>query len=138
MRIEAAIAARVATGIPIVENLGTHSNTSCPECGGGLWEMVSDEVVRYPCYTGHVFTQNELLLRHTESLEATFWVALRMLEERKSLLSKMADEEERKGWRAGAVIKKERVAKLDVHIKRLKEILITSKQQDLTDVVSAA
>ena len=134
VKAEAAIAQRVATGINHVEELGEKSNYVCPDCGGAMWEMLGDDMVRYRCYTGHVFNQNELLLRQSEALENTLWSALRMLEERKNLLLKMADEEQRKGWMKGATSKKARATELDVHVKKLKDILIESKKRIQDDV----
>lgn len=129
VKAEAQIAERVAVGIDNIKDLGARSYYSCPDCGGGLWEIVKDGIVRYRCYTGHVFAENELLLRQTENLENTLWVALRMIEERKQLLQKMANEEEQKGWMRSAIGKKERAAELQEHISRLKEILFEAKKE---------
>lgn len=136
VKAEAAIATRMATGMSNIEKLGPQSNFVCPDCGGGMWEVVGDSVVRYRCYTGHVFTQDELLVRQSEALENTLWVALRMLEERKILLQKMSAEERSKGWVNSAASKEQRIAELQVHIQRLKEILVDGKfqkQQDLKE-----
>ncbi|HEU4633621.1 MAG TPA: chemotaxis protein CheB [Flavisolibacter sp.] len=130
VKAEAQIAERVAVGIDNIKDLGNRSYYSCPDCGGGLWEMVNDNIVRYRCFTGHVFTENELLLRQSETLENTLWVALRMIEERKQLLHKMALEEERKGWMLSAEGKKERAAELQEHISRLKDILFEAKNKN--------
>lgn len=138
VKAEAVIAARMATGVAEVEKLGERSIVSCPDCGGGLWEMVGDGVVRYRCYTGHVYTRNELLARHSESLENTLWVALRMLEERKNLLTKMSEEEARKGWQLGAAMKTKRAEELEVHVDKLKEVLFASKRENEADVSPAA
>ncbi|MDB5206879.1 MAG: hypothetical protein JWR72_1954 [Flavisolibacter sp.] len=124
---EAQIAERVVTSIEGLKELGEHSLYSCPDCSGGLWEIVSGGVVRYRCHTGHVYTQNELLLKQSEALEDTLWVALRMLEERKHLLDKMAKEEGSKGWMRMATQKTERAAELEVHIDRLKDVLFHTK-----------
>ena len=124
---EAAIAQRVVTSIEGLKELGQHSLYSCPDCGGGLWEIISGGITRYRCHTGHVYTENELLLKQSEALEDTLWIALRMLEERKALLDKMAKEEGGKGWTRMAAQKTERSAELDVHIERLKQILFHTK-----------
>jgi two-component system chemotaxis response regulator CheB len=89
--------------------------------------MVNDSVVRYRCHTGHVYNQKELLIRQSDALENTLWTALRMMEERKNLLDKMAREEKRKGWKTTAENKEERARDLNLHIERLKEILYESK-----------
>ena len=126
---EAAIAERVAIGIEDVAALGGEKSLySCPDCGGGLWEIKQGNITRYRCHTGHMYTQNELLFRQREELETTLWVAMRMLEERRNLLQKMAGEEESKGWLRNAENKKERAHDLQTHIERLKQILFEDKK----------
>ncbi|HYH16534.1 MAG TPA: hypothetical protein VD794_14995, partial [Flavisolibacter sp.] len=92
-----------------------------------LWEMKDDGLVRYRCHTGHVFNEEELLFRQTKALEDTFWIALRMMEERRSLLAKMAAEEKGKGWLRSAQQKQERVNELEVHVERLKQLLFSEQ-----------
>jgi two-component system, chemotaxis family, protein-glutamate methylesterase/glutaminase len=127
VKAEAAIAEKAAIGIDNVSQLGERSVFICPDCGGGLWEMVNDNVVRYRCHTGHVYNEGELLIRQSEGLENTLWTALRMMEERKMLLDKMAREENSKGWELTAKSKEKRAADLQSHIGRLREILFESK-----------
>lgn len=124
---EAQIAEKAASGISNVEELGERSELSCPDCGGGLWRMVQDDIARYRCYTGHVYNSDELLIKQTENLENTLWVALRMMEERKVLLKKMAEEEERKGWLRSATHRREREKELQSHVERLKQLLFDTK-----------
>jgi len=120
---EAAIAERVAMNIDALKELGEKSLYSCPDCGGGLWEIKGEDSVRYRCHTGHVYTENELELRQKHALENTMWIALRMMEERRNLLKKMAEEERSKGWVRSAENKLERSVDLESHIERLKKIL---------------
>jgi len=120
---EAEIAERVVIGIENMEALGERSAYSCPDCGGGLWEIKEGGLTRFRCYTGHMYTADELQESKRRELENTFWVALRILEERRNLLSKMAEEEKSKGWEHSARHKAERADELEVHIERIKEIL---------------
>lgn len=124
---EARIAERVVTSLDAMKELGEKSVYSCPECSGGLWEMKQGNMVRYRCHVGHAYTHNELLLRQSEALEDTLWVALRMLEERKNLLDKMAVEESSKGWQRMATHRTQRAGELQVHIERLKDVLFQTK-----------
>ena len=128
VKAEAEIAEKAAIGIENVEALGERSELSCPDCGGGLWKMVQDDIARYRCYTGHVYNSSELLLKQSEQLENTLWVALRMMEERRNLLKKMSEEEEGKGWIRSAGHRKEREKELQGHIEKLKQLLFDSKQ----------
>jgi two-component system chemotaxis response regulator CheB len=123
----AEIAERMSVGRDVAE-IGERSIFICPDCGGDLWEMVNDHGVRYRCHTGHVYNASELLIRQSEGLENTLWTALRMMEERKKLLDKMAREENSKGWKSSAANKQERAGGPQTHIERLKQILIEAKK----------
>ena len=124
---EADIAERVAIGINEVESLdGDISAFTCPDCGGALWELKEGAMVRYRCHTGHMYSQDELLESKRKHLENTFWVALRIMEERRSLLNKMAEEERSKGWVKSSGNKQKRADELETHIRRLKELLFNS------------
>ncbi|MEI6945968.1 chemotaxis protein CheB [Paraflavisolibacter sp. H34] len=129
---EAAIAERVALGMDTIKDLGEKSGFVCPDCGGGLWEIKEGNITRYRCYTGHAYTQAELLLKQNEALEETLWVALRMMEERKSLLEKMSAEEHSKGWSKTAAQKSSRAVSLELHIDRLKQLLFDTKGMEET------
>ncbi|PSF37849.1 chemotaxis protein CheB [Aphanothece hegewaldii CCALA 016] len=71
---------------------GTPSPFACPECGGVLWEIVDDKLVRYRCRTGHAFSPHTLINSQSEQLEEAFWTALRALEEKAALTVKMAQQ----------------------------------------------
>jgi two-component system, chemotaxis family, protein-glutamate methylesterase/glutaminase len=124
---ENSIAERIASAIKEVKSVGEKSEYICPDCGGGLWQIVNGNIVRFRCHTGHVFDQNELLIRQSESLENTLWTALRMMEERKLLLERMASQEKSKGWKRTAVDKEDRATDLQEHIERLKQILFSTQ-----------
>jgi two-component system chemotaxis response regulator CheB len=130
IRIEAAIAERVAIGVDLMGPLGEKSIFTCPDCGGSLWEIDEGKLPRYRCHIGHAFTEKELQLRQNETLESTLWVALRMMEERRQLLLKMAGEEKSKGWERSACNKAKRALELKVHIDRLKQLLFDTQKEN--------
>jgi two-component system chemotaxis response regulator CheB len=66
------------------------SSTTCPECGGSLWERRDDKVLRYQCHVGHSYTIETLMSEKGEQLEAILWTALRALEENANLRHRMA------------------------------------------------
>ncbi|MDB5131310.1 MAG: Protein-glutamate methylesterase [Mucilaginibacter sp.] len=123
VRIEAEITERMVSSMDELKKIGTHSNFSCPDCGGGLWKMSSDGVHRYRCYTGHVYTERLLNDKQREELEASLWVSIRILEERKNLLTIMAGHELEAGHTPESVETKKRAGEVDVHINRLKSVL---------------
>jgi two-component system, chemotaxis family, protein-glutamate methylesterase/glutaminase len=127
---EAEMAERASTSIGKVKEIGVKSIFVCPDCGGGLWHMKDDGIERYRCHVGHVYSERDLNTKQGEALEATLWVALRMMEERNSLLEKMANDERKKGLNTLAASKDERRADLQKHIDNLKEILFSEHRQE--------
>jgi two-component system chemotaxis response regulator CheB len=74
-----------------IEKSGRHpSPYACPECGGVLWEENSDELFGYRCRVGHVYSYDSLLDEQTLNIEKALWAGLRALEEKQSLLRRMA------------------------------------------------
>jgi two-component system, chemotaxis family, protein-glutamate methylesterase/glutaminase len=64
---------------------------TCPDCGGVLWEREEEGVTSYVCQTGHRYSADSLLEGQAREVEAAMWAALRALEERASLTSRLAD-----------------------------------------------
>jgi two-component system chemotaxis response regulator CheB len=120
--IEARIAERVLSDLPSVNALGDLVPFNCPNCGGVLWKTGEGLSLRYRCHTGHAYTAAALLAEQTNKIEETMWVALRMFEERKNLLTTIANETSGASARSAA----ERAADSNEHINRIKAILKSS------------
>jgi two-component system, chemotaxis family, protein-glutamate methylesterase/glutaminase len=120
--IEARIAEHVLSDVASVEALGHQVPFNCPGCGGVLWQVDGDDHLRYRCHTGHSFTSTVLLAEQTVKIEETLWVALRMFEERKNLLTNMAAS----GARGASKSLAERASESQVHIDRIRAILLSS------------
>jgi two-component system chemotaxis response regulator CheB len=95
---EARLAELVASRIDHMQDTShAHTVYTCPDCGGGLWEIKEGKLIRYRCHIGHTFTERELITGHGEKIEETLWVALRMMEEKRHLLYRIADRETAQG-----------------------------------------
>ncbi len=70
---------------------GVPSQFACPECGGVLWEMDGEEILRFRCRVGHAYTANSLGVEQGEAVEGALWAAMRALEEGASLARRMAE-----------------------------------------------
>ncbi|HYF31510.1 MAG TPA: chemotaxis protein CheB [Chitinophagaceae bacterium] len=123
LRIEAEISQRVAIGIDVVSNLGEQSVYTCPDCGGGLWRIMNNSTDRYRCYTGHLFSERDLVIKQADQIEGTFWVALRMMEERRNLLIKMEMDARQRGFNRIALEHHSKLKDLEEHITKLKDLL---------------
>lgn len=117
--IEARIAERVLSDLPSVEAVGEQVPFNCPGCGGVLWEVAKGGALRYRCHTGHSFTSDVLLAEQTAKIEETLWIALRMFEERRNLLTTMSASGSR-GFSSSA---RERAQQSEVHINRIRAML---------------
>ncbi|GAB3290305.1 chemotaxis protein CheB [Hymenobacter tenuis] len=124
--IEASIAERVMGTTEEVTKIGHQIPLTCPDCGGALWELNQGKMLRYRCHTGHSFTADSLLKESQQSLEETLWVALRMMEERKILLTSMAV----RGEGYWSVQQEEKLEEVKKHINRLREFLVNGQKYE--------
>lgn len=128
--IEAKIAERVLSDLESVNQVGDQVPFNCPGCGGVLWKVEKDSDSRYRCHTGHAYTAASLLAEQTKKIEETMWTALRMFEERKNLLTTMAQEKKGVGSKSAS----ERAEMSQVHIDRIRAILKTANNESGDDM----
>jgi len=69
---------------------GTPSQFACPDCGGVLWEMNGEEILRFRCRVGHAYTAESLSASQNDGVESALWAAMRALEEGASLARQLA------------------------------------------------
>lgn len=71
---------------------GTASGLTCPDCGGSLFELHERKnLLQYRCRVGHAFSAESLVAGKFKAQEQALWAAIRSLEERAELMSKMAN-----------------------------------------------
>ena len=70
---------------------GTPSVYSCPECGGVLWEIQDNGLLRFRCRVGHAFSIESIQEEQADALEEALWVALKIVEEKISLTHRLLD-----------------------------------------------
>ncbi|MEO5599646.1 MAG: chemotaxis protein CheB [Cyclobacteriaceae bacterium] len=130
--IESEIAERVVIDYVNVRRLGENSIYACPDCGGGLWSINKENgnVDRYRCHIGHSYSEKDLVHKQMEIMESTLWIALRIMEERKTLLSKMENDNSKSGLTRISSEYRQKKEDLQVHIERLKEVVFATQNQD--------
>lgn len=127
--LETQIDQRVSTRIDNLARL-EKVDINCPDCGGGLYITQKDHPAHYRCHVGHSYTDRELLIRVSEVMENTFWTSLRMMEERRTLLLRLHEKDQERGYRSTAQGHLERAREMEVHIENLKQILFTATGVD--------
>jgi two-component system chemotaxis response regulator CheB len=85
---------------------GNHNGSvtmfTCPDCGGVLWELGENEVLRFRCHVGHAYSADALNVEHGELLEDALWNAVRVLEESASLARRLAHRADTAGQKVSA------------------------------------
>jgi two-component system chemotaxis response regulator CheB len=72
------------------DHRGMPAPFSCPDCGGTLWELDDDDVLRFRCRVGHGWTAESLLSAKDGVVEESLWAAVRALEEQADLFGRMS------------------------------------------------
>ena len=129
IRTEARIAERVLSDVAQVNGLGNQVPYNCPNCGGVLWEIDTPGEKRYRCHTGHSYTGPALLASQSEKIEEMLWIALRMFEERKNLLTSMVKTAVHRSLKSATV---QRLGETEAYISRIRGMLL-SPQSDSAD-----
>lgn len=99
--LEVEIAAGSRLGAETLREIADPSPISCPECHGVLSEMRDGSPLRYRCQIGHAYTAEVLATRNKEVDEA-MRIALRVMEERVTLVTRMAEDARKTGRQAVA------------------------------------
>lgn len=111
-------------------NGGRPSGFTCPDCGGGLWETQSDDLVRLRCRTGHAFSPESLVTSQAQALEAALWAAVRSLEETASLARRMESRMGDKGLATAQRRYHGRAAEAERHSLALRRVLADLGEAD--------
>jgi two-component system chemotaxis response regulator CheB len=106
-----------------LEQIGTLSSLTCPQCNGALWEIQAKGPIRYRCHTGHAFTASVLEALQSEAVEDAIWGAMRALHEQERLFSKLAEKELRFGHHAGAAEYQAMAAQARAHSQALRDVV---------------
>jgi len=129
--IESEIAERVVIDYDNVAKLGVKSIYACPDCGGGLWNISKENGPdRYRCHIGHSYSEGDLEHKQVKIMENTLWIALRIMEERKTLLNKMEIDHSKRGLASISASYRTKKDEIQIHIDRLKEVVFATQKQD--------
>nr|WP_290225208.1 chemotaxis protein CheB [Trichocoleus desertorum] len=86
---EAEVVAEDKAALERGEYAGRSSAVTCPECGGVLWELRNDNLVRFRCHVGHAYSLDSLVSEQADMVEQALWCAVRALEEKAALARRM-------------------------------------------------
>ena len=101
LRLEVEIASGRRLDSEHLRELGQPSALSCPECQGVLSEIRGSRPLRFRCQIGHGYTA-EALASQIDEVDEAVRVAMRIMEERVTLVMRMAEDARESGRRAVA------------------------------------
>lgn len=109
-----ALEVQIAAGRPstteMIAQIAVPVPLSCPSCSGVLSEIAEPSRLRFRCQIGHGYTADALGKEQEAAIAEAVGVALRVLEERHTLLVKMAADAKRRRQDGSAQQYKERAA----------------------------
>jgi two-component system chemotaxis response regulator CheB len=101
---------------------------TCPECGGAIWELPEGNLIHYRCHIGHVFSAESFLAEQSAALETALWSAVRALEERASLLRRMARRFQQAGSRYSGDKFAEQSQEAEQNAEVIRQVLVNGKE----------
>lgn len=92
IRLEVDIAAGERVDSEIMRQIADPAAMTCPACGGIMSAVRHSKPLRFRCQVGHAMTADVLAKEQENSVDEALRVALRIIEERAELVSRMAKE----------------------------------------------
>jgi two-component system chemotaxis response regulator CheB len=121
--------ASVGEGTPVetLRMIGRPSPLVCADCSGTLFELSGDTPVRYRCHTGHAYTLRTLQESQATATEAALWSAIRALQERETLLRRIAELDRIAGDEAHAAVTQADAERLGEQIAALRNLVESAR-----------
>ncbi|WP_102960837.1 chemotaxis protein CheB [Mangrovicella endophytica] len=125
LRLEVEIAAGARLGSAHLLELAQPSALSCPDCNGVLSEVRGSRPLRYRCQIGHGFTA-EFLASRIDDVDEAIRVAMRIMEERVTLVERMARDARESGRSAVADLYESRAKEYQRYATTLRDAAVSS------------
>ncbi|TLX08274.1 chemotaxis protein CheB [Rhizobium sp. MHM7A] len=125
LRLEVGIAAGARLGSAELRKIGSPTALTCPDCHGVLSEVRGSRPLRFRCQIGHAFTA-DVLASHIDELDEAIRVAMRIMEERLTLVERMARDARDTGRTAVAELYEARASEYRRYSETLRDAALTS------------
>ncbi|MEX6506576.1 chemotaxis protein CheB [Jiella sp. M17.18] len=124
IRLEIDIAAGERLDSEQLRSLAEPAALTCPSCGGVLSEVRHAEPIRFRCQVGHGFTADVLATEQENSVDEALRVALRIIEERAELVTRMAEDGRRTGRAAVVKMYEERAREYRAYADTIRRVVL--------------
>ena len=123
--LEVEIAAGGRLGSAALRTIADPSPLSCPNCQGVLSEMRGEHPLRFRCQIGHAMTA-EVLAARGDAVSEAMRIALRIMEERVTLVTRMAQDARQTGRNAVAELYDQRATEYSRYAAVLRDAAVAS------------
>lgn len=137
LQLEVEIAAGSRLGSEELGQFADPTALTCPNCSGVLSEIRNERPLRFRCQTGHALTADVLETRHQE-VEHAMRVALRVMEERLTLVTRMARDARATGRDAVAELYESRACEYSAYAETLRRAAIRTMHPATEDSTNKA
>lgn len=127
LKFEIEVAAGALSSSDGLRQFAEPAALTCPDCQGVLSEVRDETPLRFRCQIGHAYTAEQLAVRH-EKLEEALLLAMRVMEERVELVSRMARDARASGRHAVAELYARRSAEYRRYATTLREAAFAARQ----------
>jgi two-component system chemotaxis response regulator CheB len=128
LQVEVSIAMEdnpIAAGL---EDVGTPSIFTCPECQGVLLELQHGGTLpKFRCHTGHAYSLGSLVAAVTDSIEDTMWQAVRALDEGQFALERLAQHLRTAHGEAGVADVLERASRIQNQAQAVRQLILENE-----------
>jgi two-component system chemotaxis response regulator CheB len=128
IRLEVDIAAGERVDSEVLHKIADPAALTCPGCGGVLSLIRGGKPLRFRCQVGHTYTADILAKEQESAVDEALRVALRVIEERAELVSRMAGDGRRSGRKAVAEMYEERAIEYRRYADTLRRAVLQSME----------
>ncbi|WP_037080643.1 chemotaxis protein CheB [Rhizobium sp. CCGE 510] len=125
LRLEVEIATGGRTGSAELRKIASPIAITCPDCHGVLSEVRGSRPLRFRCQIGHAYTA-DALAAHIDELDGAIRIAMRVMEERVTLVERMARDARDTGRNAVAELYEARAIEYRQYSATLRDAALTS------------
>ncbi len=137
LQLDVNIAAGARASPEDLQTIARPAPLTCPDCGGVLSEVDGDRPLRYRCQVGHAFSAQTLLRKQEGQVDEAMRVALRIIEERATLVERMGREALQTCRQGMAEMYERRAAEYRGYAESLREaVLLRMEAADSSEVAS--
>lgn len=124
LRVEVEIAAGGRSDHERIAGIADLVPVTCPTCQGSMSEIRDGHPLRYRCQVGHAFTARQLAHEQEAAVDEAMRIALRVLDERVTLVSRMAVDAKKNGRTAAAEMYRGRVEEYRRYAETIREAVM--------------